>query len=438
MTQAVRVVVLAAGQGKRMHSALPKVLHPVCGRPMLGWVLEAALELEPERVIVVVGHGRDEVQAAALKEFPEAPISFVVQEEQLGTGHAVECAAEELKGFEGAVVVLCGDMPLLRTESLAALLEARSAEDMAMLTSFTDSPTGYGRIVRGEEGELLRIVEERDASAEERLIPEINSGVYAFGCAELLTYLGRVESQNDQGERYLTDVPGMYAAEGRGVELVELLDADEGAGVNSLADLAEVRWGVQLRILEQHLSSGVHIEDPATTYIDHGVEIGSGTAILPCTVLRGGVRVGSNCEVGPFTHLREGTVLEDGAQVGNFTECKKSTIGAGSKAKHLSYLGDAVIGKGVNIGAGTIFANYDGVAKHKTLVGDGAFVGSGTTIVAPNEIGAGATTGAGAVVTRSAKIGDGEVWIGVPARKLESGNTQGNGGESPQIEGEED
>ena len=230
----------------------------------------------------------------------------------------------------------------------------------------------------------------------------------------------------------------MYAAEGREVGLVELLDAEEGAGVNSLADLAEVRWGVQLRILEQHLSAGVHIEDPATTYIDHGVEIGGGTKIFPCTVLRGGVRVGSDCEVGPFTHLREGTVLEDGAQVGNFTECKKSTLGAGSKAKHLSYLGDAVIGEGVNIGAGTIFANYDGAAKHKILVGDAAFVGSGTTIVAPNEIGAAATTGAGAVVTRSANVGEGEVWIGVPARKLENKNTQEDGGESPNQEGEED
>ena len=212
-----------------MQSAHPKVLHQVCGRSMLAWVLEAALELDPERVILVVGHGRDEVQAAALAEFPDAPISCVVQEEQLGTGHAVECAAGELQGFDGAVVVLCGDMPLLRSESLAALLEARSAEGMAMLTSFTESPTGYGRIVRDEEGSLQKIVEERDASHEERLIPEINSGVYAFGCSELLAYLGRVESENSQGERYLTDVPGMYAAEGREVGLVELLGAEEHA-----------------------------------------------------------------------------------------------------------------------------------------------------------------------------------------------------------------
>ena len=415
-----------------MRSALPKVLHPVCGRPMIGWVLEAALELEPERVIVVVGHGREEVQAAISAEFPEAPISFVVQEEQLGTGHAVECAAEELEGFEGSVVVLCGDTPLLRSEGLRALIEARGENgDMSMLTIYASDPTGYGRIVRGEDDRFERIVEERDASDEERSIPEINLAVYAFGASDLLSYLGRVESQNDQGERYLTDVAGMYVEDGRSVGTVELEDAEEGVGVNSLADLAEVRWGVQLRVLQMHLNNGVEIEDPATTYIDHGAEIGAGTVVFPCTVIRGGVRVGEGCEVGPFTHLREGTVLKDGAQVGNFTECKKSTLGEGTKAKHLSYLGDTVVGKGANIGAGTIFANYDGKAKHQTIVGDGAFIGSGTTVVAPNEIGAGATTGAGAVVTRSARIGDGEVWVGVPARQLENARSHEDGDESP-------
>ncbi len=415
-----------------MHSALPKVLHPICGRPMIGWVLETALELDPERVIVVVGHGREEVEAAVSAEFPDAPITFVVQAEQLGTGHAVECAAGELEGFDGPVVVLCGDTPLLRSEGLKGLLEARGSSDgVSMLTAYVPDPTGYGRIVRTEEDDFERIVEERDATDDERRIAEINLGVYAFGAGDLLSYLGRVESQNAQGERYLTDVLGMYSADGRGVEIVELEDAEEAAGVNSLSDLAEVRWGVQLRVLETHLNNGVHIEDPATTYIDHGAEIGAGTMIFPCTVIRAGVRVGAGCEVGPFTHLRVGTVLEDGAQVGNFTECKKSTIGEGSKAKHLSYLGDTVIGKGANIGAGTIFANYDGVAKHQTVVGDGAFVGSGTTVVAPNEIGAGATTGAGAVVTRSARVGDGEVWVGVPAKKLENASSQEEGGESP-------
>lgn len=415
-----------------MHSALPKVLHPICGRPMIGWVLETALELDPERVIVVVGHAREEVEAAVRAEFPDAPISFVVQAEQLGTGHAVECAAEELEGFDGPVIVLCGDTPLLRSGGLKGLLDVReSSGDVSMLSAYVPAPTGYGRIVRGEEDDFERIVEERDATEDERRISEINLGVYAFGAGDLMSYLGRVESQNAQGERYLTDVLGMYAADGREVEIVELEDAEEAAGVNSLSDLAEVRWGVQLRVLEGHLNNGVHIEDPATTYIDHGAQIGAGTVIFPCTVIRAGVRVGAGCEVGPFTHLRVGTVLKDGAQVGNFTECKKSIIGEGSKAKHLSYLGDTVIGKGANIGAGTIFANYDGVAKHKTVVGDGAFVGSGTTVVAPNEIGAGATTGAGAVVTRSARVGDGEVWVGVPARQLENASSQEDGDESP-------
>ena len=432
MAQAARVVVLAAGQGKRMHSALPKVLPPICGRPMIGWVLETALALDPERVIVVVGHGREEVEAHVRAEFPDAPIGFVVQEEQLGTGHAVECASAELEGFDGPVLVLCGDTPLLKHEGLQALLAARESRDaVSMLSAYVPDPTGYGRIVRDEEDAFARIVEERDASSDERRIAEINLGVYAFGAADLLAYLARVGDQNAQGERYLTDVLGMYTEEGRVVEVVELEDAEEAAGVNSLADLAEVRWGVQLRVLEQHLANGVHIEDPATTYIDHGVEIGPGSVIFPCTVIRKGVSVGADCEVGPFTHLRVGTTLEDGAQVGNFTECKKSTVGRGSKAKHLSYLGDTVIGEGANIGAGTIFANYDGVNKHRTVVGDGAFVGSGTTVVAPNEIGAGATTGAGAVVTRSAGVGDGEVWVGVPARKIGGASPQEEGGEAP-------
>ena len=415
-----------------MHSALPKVLHPICGRPMIGWVLETALELDPERVTVVVGHGREEVEASVKSEFPGAPISFVFQEEQLGTGHAVECAASELEGFDGSVVVLCGDMPLLRSDGLQAMLDARAETgDVSMLSAYALDPTGYGRIVRSEEDRFMKIVEERDATEGERQIFEINLGVYAFGAKDLLGYLGRVESQNAQGERYLTDVLEMYAGEGRSVEVVELEDSEEARGVNNLADLAEARWGVQLRVLEGHLNNGVQIEDPATTYIDHGAEIGAGTVIFPCTVIRAGVRVGAGCEVGPFTHLRVGTVLEDGAQVGNFTECKKSTIGEGSKAKHLSYLGDTVVGKGANIGAGTIFANYDGAEKHQTIVGDGAFVGSGTTIVAPNEIGAGATTGAGAVVTRSARVGDGEVWVGVPARKMENASSQEEGDESP-------
>jgi bifunctional UDP-N-acetylglucosamine pyrophosphorylase/glucosamine-1-phosphate N-acetyltransferase len=404
-----------------MKSARPKVMHALCGRPLIGWVVEQALALDPERVIVVVGHGADAVREH-LADHPEAErLRFVVQEPQRGTGHALQVCAGELGEDPGDVVVLYGDMPLLTGETvgeLGAAREAAGADAMAILTSVMDDPHGYGRIVRGSDGAFERIVEEADCSEEERAFAEVNTGVYAFPGRELLACLPRLGDANAQGEVYLTDVAAMFVAEGREVLAVPVADPDEGAGINTLAQLAEARWTLQVRILEEHLANGVAIEDPATTYIDHGVEIGPGTRVLPCTVIRGGVRIGSNCEVGPFTHLRVGTVLEDGAEVGNFTECKQSLVGRGAKAKHLSYLGDARVGAGSNIGAGTIFANYDGRAKHRTEVGEGAFIGSGTIIVAPNTIGPGATTGAGAVVTRGTQVGPGEVWVGVPARPL--------------------
>jgi bifunctional UDP-N-acetylglucosamine pyrophosphorylase/glucosamine-1-phosphate N-acetyltransferase len=421
MSQAGTVVILAAGQGTRMKSALPKVLHELCGRPMLGWVIEQALSLDPARIVVVVGHGADEVRAAVEHGPAAGRLEFVVQEPQNGTGHALQCAAPLVDASAGPVVVLYGDMPALAPESLAALLEAREAAGeagMAMLTAWPTDPTGLGRIVRDEEGGFRAIVEHRDADEEQRAIGEVNLGVYAFPAGALLEYLPRLESQNAQGEYYLTDVPAMFVADGRAVGVVELEDADEGLGVNTLMQLAEARWALQVRILEEHLAAGVRIEDPATTYIDAGVTIGRGTRVLPCTVIRAGVEIGEGCEVGPFTHLRAGTVLADGAEVGNFTECKNSTLGPRTKAKHLAYLGDAELGERCNVGAGTIFANYDGLAKHRTVVGDGVFLGSGTTVVAPNTIGAGATTGANSVVTREAGIGEDEVWAGIPARRL--------------------
>jgi len=422
MTRAGTVVILAAGQGTRMKSAKPKVLHPLCGKSMIAWVVDQALTLEPERIVVVVGHEGAAVEAEVLAGPAAERITCVVQEPQNGTGHAVQVAAGALGSDPGTVVVLYGDMPVLAPETLATLVAAKDAageDGLALLTAYPETSRGFGRILRDEDGRFEGIVEERDASPEEREIPEVNVGVYAFPGKRLLELLPRLTSDNAQGEYYLTDVPVLHAIDGGEVATVEVEDLDETIGVNTLAHLAEARWALQVRILEQHLAAGVQIEDPATTYVDAGVEIGVGTKILPCTVIRSGVKIGKGCEVGPFTHLRTGTVLKDGAEVGNFTECKKSTLGEGTKAKHLSYLGDATIGAGANIGAGTIFANYDGVEKHETVVGDGAFIGSGTTIVAPNTIGEDATTGAGSVITRKAKVGRGEVWAGIPARRLE-------------------
>jgi bifunctional UDP-N-acetylglucosamine pyrophosphorylase/glucosamine-1-phosphate N-acetyltransferase len=411
-----------------MKSAHPKVLHPLCGRPMVAWVVDQALALDPERVLLVVGHGGDEVERALSMSSQLSRVRLVHQEPQLGTGHALHCCIPFLGGpggrgeDRGRVVVLYGDMPLLRDESLAALLRLhaeQAADGVALLTARPADPRGFGRILRGEDGSVLGIVEERDTSLEERAIAEVNLGVYAFDGRALLEALPLLSKANEQGEYYLTDAIGTFVEAGRPVAALPVGDEAQAIGVNTLEQLAEARSALQMRILEEHLENGVYIEDPATTTIDHGVKIGAGTRILPCTVIRSGVRIGSGCEIGPFTQLRAGTVLEDGAEIGNFTECKNSRIGSHAKAKHLAYLGDATIGSGTNIGAGTIFANYDGIEKHASYVGKKAFIGSGTVVVAPNRIGDRATTGAGAVIKKNSNIPAGEVWVGIPAHRLE-------------------
>lgn len=418
------VVILAAGLGKRMKSARPKVLQPLCGRPMVAWVVDQALSLDPDRILLVAGHGAEDVEKALTATGQRARVTLVKQEPQLGTGHALQVCTQALGKDPGRVVVLYGDMPLLRTESLTELLRMhadRASGGVALMTAWPDDPRGFGRVVRAENEAdgVQKIVEERDASAAERDIAEVNLGVYCFDGRALLEALPRLKNDNRQHEYYLTDVIGMFVEKRLPAVAVELEDQEEAIGVNTLSHLAEARWALQVRILETHMANGVYVEDPATTYVDHGVEIGVGTKILPCTVIRSGVKIGAGCEVGPFTQLRTGTVLEDGAEVGNFTECKNSRVGAHAKAKHLSYIGDAEIGAKTNIGAGTIFANYDGVHKHRSIVGERVFVGSGTVVVAPNTIADGATTGAGAVLTRNAGVGRGEVWVGVPARRLE-------------------
>ena len=428
MVRAGTVVLLAAGQGTRMRASGPKVLHPICGRPMLGYVLDQARALEPERILIVTGHGAREVEEWVTDVEPDARARFVVQSEQRGTGHAVQTCAEEIRAVAGPVVVLYADMPLLTAGSLHALCDVRGDAAAAAVTAFTPRPRGFGRIVR-VDGELARVVEERDASPEERAIREVNVGVYCFERDALLERLPRLTTKNAQGEYYLTDVLGMLIEDGRRVPTLQLEDASEAIGINTLEHLAEARAVIQGRILSLHAGNGVRIEDPATTYIDHDVEIGPDTVILPCTVIRAGVRIGAGCEVGPFSHLRVGTVLEDGAEIGNFTEAKQARVGRGTKAKHLSYLGDVTIGAGANVGAGTIFANYDGEKKHHTEVGDRAFIGSGTVLIAPCKIGKGALTGGGAVVTRNSEIPAGEAWVGVPARPLARRDPDGRGPE---------
>lgn len=437
MGKAGTIVILAAGAGTRFLSARPKVCQTLCGRSLIGWVLEQARALDPERVVTVLGHGADEVRALVEAEGRALALSerlrFVLQAERKGTGHAVLQALPEL-GPEDPVVVLYGDMPLLTVASLEALCAARTRA--AMLTARVERPRGFGRIVR-EGGRFARVVEEKDATREERELREVNLGVYAFARADLVRFLPRLDDRNAQKEYYLTDVPALVLADGGTVEAIELEDEREAIGVNTIEHLSEARAELQRRILSAHMARGVHVEDPATTFVDHGVEIGAGTRILPCTVIRAGVKIGRDCEVGPFTHLRAGSVLADGAEIGNFTETKNARIGEHTKAKHLAYLGDVTIGHHVNIGAGTIVANYDGKAKHPTVIGERAFVGSGSILIAPCTVGAGALTGGGAVVTRHSEVPPGEAWVGVPARPLAKKREHEGGPLTPQTRKDE-
>ncbi len=419
MSRPLAVISLCAGLGKRTKVSMPKVLLPLCGRPLAVSALAATRSLEPDRTIVVVHHQAARVQKELTAHAAvTGPIEFVDQGQPRGTGHAVQVAMQALSGFVGDVLVVYGDVPLINTETLAALRDAREDAPCAALTAFFEDPTGMGRILRDDEGNFAGIREQRDCSPEETAIDEINAGFYCFDSELLRPALDRLSPNNAQGELYLTDVIADFVAAGHEVPTLEIADPSEIQGVNSLADLAMARVIMQERILFEHLANGVLIVDPATTWIDHDVQIGADSKILPCTVIGTGCRIGNGCEVGPFAHLRAGTVLEDGAEIGNFVEAKKTVLGKGAKAKHLTYLGDATIGAKSNIGAGTITANYDGVHKHQTTIGERCFVGSGTVLVAPTTLADGAMTGAGAITKRGSKLGPDEVWVGVPARLL--------------------
>jgi bifunctional UDP-N-acetylglucosamine pyrophosphorylase / glucosamine-1-phosphate N-acetyltransferase len=419
----VAAVILAAGQGTRMKSSKPKVAFELCGWPMVRHVLETVRALRPAKTVVVVGHGREQV-TAALATVPH--VTFAVQRKQRGTADAVKAALPSLRGFDGTVLVLCGDVPLVSGETLAALLAAhRRAHADATILSVTLPDGGrYGRIVRGPEGEFVRIVEAKDATSNELGIREINTGLYAFDAHELGSAIQKVGDDNAQGEYYLTDVPEILLAAGARVQAVDAGSPDDVLGVNTFAELAAAASRMRWRILERHMAAGVEVRDPSTTWIDRDVTIGGGTRVLPSTLIEREVTIGRGCEVGPFAHVRPGTVLDDGAEIGNFVETKKARIGRNTKAKHLTYLGDAVIGADTNVGCGTITANYDGKKKHVTVVEDRVHIGSGTVLVAPVRVGKGATTGAGAIVTAGRDVAPGDVVVGVPARSLRRRNAR--------------
>jgi len=428
-------VILAAGKGTRMRSDLPKVLHPLLGAPVLEHTLDSAIAVQPAAAtgatIIVVGYAREQVMEA----FRGRGISWAIQDEQLGTAHAAHCGVEAIQapgGTDPDVLILNGDLPLLAPATLQALLDehSRTGAHATILTCEMADPTGYGRILRGANGSIVGIVEEKDADPETRALREANVGIYVFRLSAFREAYKRIGRNNAQGELYLTDVVVETVKAGRKVASHRVADELEVAQVNSRAELARASRILRERILDALMLSGVTIDDPSTTYIEKGVEIGANTHVYPYTVIHRGVAIGADCEIGPFAHLRPGTRILNGCRIGNFVEVKASTIGAHSKVSHLAYVGDGEVGEHVNIGAGTIFANYDGKKKHKTVVKDGAFVGSGTVLVAPVTVGKGALTGAGSVVLKNHDVGDGEVVVGVPAVPLKKSAPQALRGES--------
>lgn len=425
---AFKALILAAGKGTRFKSELPKVLHPILGKPMLWYVVNSALKAGAQEVIVVVGHKRELVESFLKEEFPF--VKVVYQKEQLGTGHAVLVSRELFKGYKGKVVVLNGDMPLIEPDSIRAIAKAEG--DMAVLTATTQDPTGYGRVIR-EGRELLYIVEEKDASDDEKAVKEVNAGVYSFDSEKLFKLLERLENNNAQGEYYLTDLVKLFKEEGLKVVAVKAKGFTSVMGVNNRYELSVAEDLMRDRIVKELQLKGVTIHNPKSVYIEPEVEIGQDTEIFGPAYIKGKTTVGKKCfigpyceikdsqikdgariesctwidgaligekaSVGPFAKLRKGTVLKEKAKIGTFVETKNALIEEGAKANHLTYLGDCKVGKNTNIGAGTITCNYDGFNKWFTEIGDNVFIGSSTLFIAPVKVENDSITAAGSVIT---------------------------------------
>ncbi|WP_230480521.1 bifunctional UDP-N-acetylglucosamine diphosphorylase/glucosamine-1-phosphate N-acetyltransferase GlmU [Sphingomonas sp. Leaf21] len=413
MTRPVAAIILAAGKGTRMKSDLHKVLHPIAGRPMLLHLIDSVRQLSPERIVVVTGAGREQVEAAV------APLGIgtALQAEQLGTGHAVAQARAALAGFDGDVLILYGDVPLVEVATMRRMIDRLREDDKpaAVVLAFRPAdPAAYGRVV-AQDGRLDRIVEYKDATPEERAITLCNSGLMAVPSSDLFGLLDRVGNDNAAGEYYLPDIIALAAEDGRHSAFIET-DAGEVAGVNSRAELAQVEGAWQTRRRDRAMADGATLIAPGTVWFAHDTRIGRDVVIEPNVVFGPGVHiadgvtihafshlegatVATGADIGPYARLRPGADVREGARVGNFVEMKKAVLGPGAKANHLTYLGDAEVGAGANIGAGTITCNYDGFLKYRTVIGEGAFIGSNSALVAPVHIGAGAIVGAGAVVT---------------------------------------
>jgi bifunctional UDP-N-acetylglucosamine pyrophosphorylase/glucosamine-1-phosphate N-acetyltransferase len=429
------VIILAAGKGKRMRSGVVKVLHPLLGRQLLSFPLGAALEgLHPKKTIVVIGHQAEQIRAA----FPDPRITFVEQKEQLGTGHAVAMAGPLLKDFQGTVLILSGDTPLIKARTLLEMVKHHQGQKatLSILTTYRDDPTGYGRVLRGKgaAGKVQRVVEEKDATKQEQKIKEVNAGIYCAEASFLFQALAKLRADNAQEEYYLPDIIKAALSKKKKVTTFAAREAVEVMGINTRSELVQAEAIMADHVRRHWMAEGVTIQDPDSVYIEPSVRIGRDTIIRPNCYLRGETVVGEGCKigpqveicdsqignrveirfctmitesriadeaiVGPFAHLRPQSQLEKGAKIGNFVEVKKSRIGPGTKANHLAYIGDSEVGAGVNIGAGTITCNYDGFQKHRTIIEDGVFVGSNTALVAPVKVGKGASVGAGTTVTK--------------------------------------
>ncbi len=408
-------VILAAGKGTRFYSDIPKVLHDLHGKPILQHVLDTASACGFEKPVVVIGH-----KAGETERFLKGKARTVVQEKQLGTADAVKVAKKELSGFDD-IAVLYGDVPLVKIGTLRFLMKQHkaSASSCTVLTVDMDDPSGYGRIIRGISGGVKAIVEDKEAVADEKRVREINVGLYCFDRKDLFEAISRVQKSKVKKEFYLTDVIEILLEDGRKVSAFKTDDPGESIGMNSRADLAKAYSVLGRRKVAELIKGSVTVLDPATTFISPDAKIGKDTVIYPFTFIEKDVVIGKRCAIGPFCRLRPGTTIDDDAEIGNFVEIVRSKIGSKSKAKHLTYLGDTVVGKGANVGCGTITANYDGKKKSRTVIGDKVFVGSGTILVAPVKVGNGAVTGAGSVVLKNNNIPAKAVAVGVPARILD-------------------
>jgi bifunctional UDP-N-acetylglucosamine pyrophosphorylase/glucosamine-1-phosphate N-acetyltransferase len=414
MGKKIRAVVLAGGLGTRMKSEVPKVLHSLSGKPMIQHVLDAVRSSGVEDIICVIGH-RSEMVKKGL-----GGVETVVQKEPLGSGDALSRTRDLFKDYAGTVLVLCGDAPLVRSQTLQALMDVHAKEDnfCTLLTTTMTDPTGYGRIVRDDKNHIANIVEETEASIYDKAIEEINVGVYCFKAVDIFSILSEIKSDNKKGEYFLTDAIALMRGKGLKLGSVSTNDSSEAIGVNSREELSMAAKILQRRISAEFMQKGITIVDPETTYIDKDIEVGGDTVIYPHTIIEKDVKIGKDCKVGPFARIRPGCDLADEVEIGNFVELVRTKIGSRTKVKHHTYLGDAIVGKDVNVGAGTITANYDGKKKNITRIDDGSFIGVGAILIAPVKIGKRATVGAGAVVSKDHDVPPGKVVVGIPAKEM--------------------